>query len=132
MTPKAFGKNLQTLGYTPLSTGVDLPAWEQTSRSGNQTVHLRNSMGGAYVLHLGHNCLPRAAKGLTGERWFEYVEPKEKGETLQQAWQWFQEVGLAFLSEPHSRPLHEWQTEEEILVRVEGKVIDIPRTRYLP
>lgn len=132
MTPKAFERRLEEIGFTKLDDEINSPAWERRTDSGSETIHLRNSMGGAYVLHLGHDCMPRASDGITGERSFEYVEREEKRETLDQAWTWLAEIGLAFLDAPHRRPLHEWQTEEGILVRENGVGIEIPRVGRLP
>lgn len=132
MTPKTFERKLEEIGFSKLEDEINSPAWERRTPSSKQTVHFRNSMGGAYVLHLGHNCRPRDSRGITGERSFEYVETEEKSETLEQAWRWFSNIGLAFLADPSVRPLHEWQTVEGILVREDGIGIEIPLVRRLP
>ena len=134
MTPRTFSKRLETLGFIRLSIAneINSPAWERSTATGTESIHLRNSMGTAYVIHMGHNCRPRADIGIIGEQWFNYVDPEEKGKTLEIAWNWLLDVGLAFLASPHSRPLHEWQTIEGILVKSNGEGIDIPRRRRLP
>jgi hypothetical protein len=132
MTPKAFARHLEKAGFHPIEGILDSPAWYREIDGHRETVHLRNSMGGAYVLHLGHDCEPRDHRGLTGERWFEYIGGQEKRQALEKVWGWLCSIGFAFLRDPQSRPLHEWQTNEEILVRQNGRGIDIPRKRRLP
>ncbi|MEZ5324633.1 MAG: hypothetical protein R3F19_06190 [Verrucomicrobiales bacterium] len=141
MTPVQFGKRLETEGFERTRHPLHYDRCYNRNRGDHlEAVILENVKGGAYRMHLGWNCTPfieptpRIADGkIEAESpWFEYVEQSEKSETLDRVWNWLVTTGFEFLADPNAKELHQWITEENILVRDGDAVIQIPRERRLP
>jgi hypothetical protein len=138
MTLHTFAKNLAAVGYVHAEHPCH---YGHYFTSDTKSVVVDNVRGGAYRLFLGLNCIPAcyparaalAARQIDAESpWFEYRGKEQKSDALVRCWEWLQRVGFPFLSDPFSRDLYRWITEEKILIRDRGVIIPIPHVMRLP
>jgi hypothetical protein len=138
MTAKRICKHLEALGYsqTPHPSG-----YSAFYTFGPKGIVVDSMKARSYRLFLGLNCIPATHPGSASvalgqidaeSPWFEFRNPEEKERITSDCIHWIDTVGLPFLSDPFSKELHRWITEDKILIRDNGVILPIPKVRRLP